>query len=100
MDDKVTPPQMVEATGSDQSDSSPDEKHTPPSLIQVPNNVDVNAPRGRFAFGAQGKSLLRMITGCGAIGFMLFGYDQGVLGVSIKLSSLVRRRDMTEGGLT
>ncbi|KAJ9640200.1 hypothetical protein H2204_003425 [Knufia peltigerae] len=80
MDDKVTPPQMVEATGSDQSDSSPDEKHTPPSLIQVPNNVDVNAPRGRFAFGAQGKSLLRMITGCGAIGFMLFGYDQGVLG--------------------
>ncbi|KAL6242282.1 hypothetical protein RBB50_010830 [Rhinocladiella similis] len=80
MDDKVTPPQMVEASGSDQSDSGRDEKRNPPSQVEVSNDIDVNAPRGRFAFGAQGKALMRMITGCGAIGFLLFGYDQGVLG--------------------
>lgn len=85
MDDKVTPPQMVEASGSDQSDSGRDEKRNPPSQVEVSNDIDVNAPRGRFAFGAQGKALMRMITGCGAIGFLLFGYDQGVLGVSNKL---------------
>ena len=37
--------------------------------------------RHRYAFGAQGKTLMRTISACGAIGFLLFGYDQGVLGV-------------------
>jgi len=46
-------------------------------------NVDVNAPRARYAFGYQGKTLMRTISTCGAIGFLLFGYDQGVLGVGI-----------------
>jgi hypothetical protein len=38
-------------------------------------------PRARYAFGCQGTSLMRIISTCGAVGFMLFGYDQGVLGV-------------------
>ncbi|KAI9815140.1 MAG: hypothetical protein M1827_002983 [Pycnora praestabilis] len=36
--------------------------------------------RKRYCFGAQGPSLIRAITLAGAIGFFLFGYDQGVLG--------------------
>lgn len=52
-------------------------------------NVDLNAPRRRYAFGAQGKTLMRTISACGAIGFLLFGYDQGVLGVSIAVQPMV-----------
>ncbi|OAA56308.1 General substrate transporter [Niveomyces insectorum RCEF 264] len=42
-------------------------------------HVDVNAPRQRYFFGAQGKSLMRAISAAGTVGFLLFGYDQGVL---------------------
>lgn len=42
-------------------------------------------PRKRYFFGAQGTGLLRHIAVAGSIGFLLFGYDQGVLGVSRKL---------------
>lgn len=43
-------------------------------------HIDVNAPRKRYFFGAQGKSLVRAISAAGTVGFLLFGYDQGVLG--------------------
>ncbi|CAK7200341.1 hypothetical protein SEUCBS139899_003032 [Sporothrix eucalyptigena] len=43
-------------------------------------HIDVNAPRKRYFFGAQGKSLMRAISAAGTVGFLLFGYDQGVLG--------------------
>ncbi|PKS04873.1 hypothetical protein jhhlp_008237 [Lomentospora prolificans] len=45
-------------------------------------NVDFNATRARYAFGCQGKPLMRTTSACGAISFLLFGYDQGVLVMS------------------
>lgn len=87
MSDKVLPPQLVESTGSDQGDSSSDEKRRAPPQTETAQYIDANASRRRFAFGAQGKPLLRTIMACGAIGFLLFGYDQGVLGVSTSLGS-------------
>lgn len=42
---------------------------------------DTSSLKQKFFFGARGKSLTRQISFAGAIGFMLFGYDQGVLGV-------------------
>jgi hypothetical protein len=46
-------------------------------------DVDLDSdPSQSYAFGAEGKSLTRQIAIAGAIGFLLFGYDQGVLGVS------------------
>lgn len=35
-----------------------------------------------YFFGAQGKALVSQISIAGGLGFFLFGYDQGVLGVS------------------
>ncbi len=35
----------------------------------------------KYAFGVQGKTLRRHVSLAGAFGFLLFGYDQGVLGV-------------------
>jgi hypothetical protein len=35
----------------------------------------------KFFFGAQGRALRNHISIAGALGFLLFGYDQGVLGV-------------------
>ena len=40
-----------------------------------------NIPRKRYFFGAQGRALTAQVTIAGSISFMLFGYDQGVLGV-------------------
>lgn len=56
---------------------------------QDTHQVDVNASRHRYAFGLQGKHLLRTISACGAIGFLLFGYDQGVLGVGYQILSSI-----------
>ncbi|CAM1500395.1 Fc.00g095570.m01.CDS01 [Cosmosporella sp. VM-42] len=42
--------------------------------------VDLNAPRARYFFGYQGSTLMRAISITGSVGFLLFGYDQGVLG--------------------
>ncbi|CAL5873626.1 uncharacterized protein PFLUO_LOCUS7907 [Penicillium psychrofluorescens] len=39
-----------------------------------------DAPRHRYLFGHQGSILMRAISVAGSIGFLLFGYDQGVLG--------------------
>lgn len=47
---------------------------TPPSY-----ELD-DIPRARYFFGAEGKTLMRHISIAGSIGFLLFGYDQGVLG--------------------
>lgn len=35
----------------------------------------------RYAFGIQGKALRANISVAGALGFLLFGYDQGFLSV-------------------
>lgn len=41
-------------------------------------------PRGqRYAFGLQGKALRANISIAGALGFLLFGYDQGFLSVRL-----------------
>lgn len=45
------------------------------------HSPSTSKPRARYAFGCQGTSLMHIISTCGAVGFMLFGYDQGVLGV-------------------
>jgi hypothetical protein len=39
-----------------------------------------NIPRKRFFLGCQGKQLTTQVAIAGSIGFLLFGYDQGVLG--------------------
>lgn len=41
-----------------------------------------NIPRHRYFFGYQGPVLMHAISFAGSVGFLLFGYDQGVLGVS------------------
>ena len=47
------------------------------------NDIDFNnVPRKSYFFGTEGKALQRHIAIAGSIGFLLFGYDQGVLGVS------------------
>lgn len=51
---------------------------------QARNTVDLdNIPRRRYIFGAEGRSLTTHVAIAGSLGFLLFGYDQGVLGVSI-----------------
>lgn len=51
---------------------------------QARNTVDLdNIPRRRYFFGAEGRSLTTHVAIAGSLGFLLFGYDQGVLGVSI-----------------
>ncbi|KAL2444008.1 hypothetical protein ABEF95_014689 [Exophiala dermatitidis] len=60
-----------------ESDSSTSEKSALPSSPS-PSHDDI-VPK-RYFFGAQGKALTRQIAIAGSIGFLLFGYDQGVLG--------------------
>jgi hypothetical protein len=52
-----------------------------------------------YVFGAEGKALERHVAIAGAIGFFLFGYDQGVLSVSSigPLPSHVLMSDFTKG---
>lgn len=51
---------------------------------QARNTVNLSdIPRRRYFFGAQGRSLTTHVAIAGGLGFLLFGYDQGVLGVSI-----------------
>lgn len=46
------------------------------------NTVDLNnIPRQKYFFGAEGRSLMKHVAIAGSLGFLLFGYDQGVLGV-------------------
>lgn len=39
-------------------------------------------PQKKYVFGMEGSTLRNQISIAGAIGFLLFGYDQGVLGVN------------------
>jgi hypothetical protein len=41
--------------------------------------------RRSYGGGLRGKALMRAITLAGGIGFLLFGYDQGVLSVGLAL---------------
>lgn len=41
-----------------------------------------DVPRKRYFFGTEGSALRKHVAIAGSIGFLLFGYDQGVLGVS------------------
>lgn len=50
--------------------------------IETAPNREKVAPRRTYAFGKQGKTLRFQISVAGALGFLLFGYDQGVLGVT------------------
>ena len=45
------------------------------------NTIDLDAPRKKYFFGHQGSTLMGAISFTGSVGFLLFGYDQGVLGV-------------------
>lgn len=44
-----------------------------------------NIPRRKYFGAAQGRALRAQIAIAGSIGFLLFGYDQGVLGVGLAL---------------
>ena len=50
-------------------------------------------PRKRYFFGAQGRALTAQVAIAGSIGFMLFGYDQGVLGVCNFEPAAILHRD-------
>lgn len=47
-----------------------------------PNTYAGDVVAKKYFFGAQGKTLIRQICFASGLGFFLFGYDQGVLGVS------------------
>lgn len=51
--------------------------------------------RRSYFFGVQGKTLIRHVSIAGAVGFLLFGYDQGVLGVSISTLRHVQSLTLT-----
>lgn len=85
----------VEERSGQQSPRTPTEDEKGANLHSADFAVDANAPRRRYAFGYQGKVLMRTISACGAIGFMLFGYDQGVLGVSISALILEMTQQLT-----
>lgn len=61
-----------------------------PSAQYEPSNEVHEVQSKKYFFGSQGKSLIFQVSFAGSIGFLLFGYDQGVLGVShlISVSSL------------
>jgi len=40
-----------------------------------------NVPRRRYVFGTERSALRKHVAIAGSIGFLFFGYDQGVLGV-------------------
>lgn len=64
--------------------SSQSEKTQAQQQQQDPQDESIdfeNIPRKRYFFGLQGRSLRRNISIAGSIGFLLFGYDQGVLSV-------------------
>ncbi|KAM6523107.1 hypothetical protein FSOLCH5_003726 [Fusarium solani] len=42
--------------------------------------MDYDIASKKYFFGLRGKALRRQISFAGALGFLLFGYDQGVLG--------------------
>lgn len=63
-------------TKSDQTSQSGDNAQP-----QVHMSLNSNYTRKRYLFGAQGNTLLAQVAIAGSIGFLLFGYDQGVLGV-------------------
>ena len=50
--------------------------------ISTPCTFTGYAESKKYFFGARGKALVRQISFAGGLGFFLFGYDQGVLGVS------------------
>jgi hypothetical protein len=67
------------------SPSLPQDEKVDNMAVPLQHNIAVgDIPRRRYFFGAQGKSLLRHIAVAGSIGFLLFGYDQGVLGVGAR----------------
>lgn len=58
--------------------------HSEKASIESPTAVinDVPEKHRKYFLGAQGRALRNQISIAGAIGFLLFGYDQGVLSVS------------------
>lgn len=60
-----------------------------PSNSPPPSHAPIDVPMTkRYFFGAQGKSLTRQVSLAGGIGFLLFGYDQGVFGVCSSICCL------------
>lgn len=75
-------PNMAEAKISDSigHDSGRDDlDKSASSSVPSPPPETRSIARKRFFGGAQGKALTSQIAIAGSIGFMLFGYDQGVL---------------------
>lgn len=58
---------------------------------ESPSDADGVLPKTpKFMFGLQGTWLRRNISVAGALGFLLFGYDQGFLSVRYKVPGLSR----------
>ncbi|KAI9751631.1 MAG: Ubiquitin-conjugating enzyme E2 H [Chaenotheca gracillima] len=49
------------------------------NTVRDPTQEDINFPRKRYFFGTEGRNLMLHISIAGSLGFLLFGYDQGVL---------------------
>lgn len=71
------------AKTSQQPDDSGDSTSQP--AVSHHSTFDHNIVNKKYFFGLQGDSLRHQISFAGSIGFLLFGYDQGVLGVSLAL---------------
>lgn len=54
-------------------------------VSQPTESSDVLSTHRKYIFGIQGQTLRTHISLAGAFGFLLFGYDQGVLGVSFSI---------------
>ena len=67
--------EMIEVKSDETSQSDT------PSQSQAHVEYNNNDSRRRYFLGAQGKALTAQVAVAGSIGFLLFGYDQGVLGV-------------------
>lgn len=72
---------MSDKIQSNAIDIASDGSSTPEHVEVSPNSNEVDLPRARYFFGHQGSILMSAISFAGSIGFFLFGYDQGVLGV-------------------
>ncbi|PCG93671.1 Major facilitator superfamily domain, general substrate transporter [Penicillium occitanis (nom. inval.)] len=60
---------------------------------------DVGSRGQRYAFGLQGKALRANISIAGALGFLLFGYDQGFLSGLIAEESFLKQFNYPSSGL-
>lgn len=74
---------MADKALSNAVESASDSISAPEHVESSNSNANLNVPRTRYFFGHRGSTLMSAISFAGSVGFFLFGYDQGVLGVRL-----------------